>query len=129
MASLHELVTAEDRQALADLGFMALGQARPDLAVPLFEGLVALSPPGGTAIEAAAIGLGMAHVGIGEPEKAVGILRDAPPSESVTLYLAIALAGSGKIAEAREMLEDLLALGADPAHATLARETLEGLPT
>ena len=122
-----DIFTGEDRRMLAELGFYAVGGGLPGLAERIFAGLELLCPPGSEGGEAVRIGLALAAMGRDEPETAVEILRRAQPTDAVTVYLGVALAKAGEQAEAREVLEDLLATGPDPNHAGLAQATLDAM--
>lgn len=124
LASLEGLFTREDRQLLAEIGFMAIGGGFPAAAALIFEAVEIVSPAGAPNLEAARIGRALAALGLGCPDDAVAILRAAPPSDAVAVYLGMALARAGAREEAEEVLSDLLATGPDEAHAELARATL-----
>lgn len=121
-----DLLEASDRRVLADLGFTALGLERPDLAARIFKALDALSNEPGSR-EASQIGLGLTALAEGDAPAAVDILRGAGPSPGVTTYLGLALVRDGRVAEAREVLEDLVGSAGDSPHAELARQILESM--
>ena len=111
-------LSSEDARLLAELGFLGVSRGMAREADAVFKAL-ALARPGG---EAAAIGRALVLMGAGDARAAAAILRNAPPTDAVAAFTALALARAGEREDAAERLEDV-ADGSGPV-AEMAREAL-----
>ena len=87
-------VSTEEAKLLAEIGFVGIGR---DFAGPskiVFMALGRVRPDE----EAAPIGLALVALAQKEPQRAVSVLRDAPQTEAVIAFRAIAYAQVGEIA-------------------------------
>jgi predicted O-linked N-acetylglucosamine transferase (SPINDLY family) len=100
-------------------GFLNAGRA--DKAISLFEQALEADP----AAHVAAFGLGIAHTGTGQPEKAVAVLQplteERPDFADAHVALSEALAKLGRHAEEAEALSTAVSLNPVPAPELLLR--------
>lgn len=122
-----DVFTGNDRRMLTELGFFAMGAGLSRVSDQIFSALEVLCDGGSEGSNAARIGLAIAAMARDEPQAAVDILRRSPPSDAITAYLGIALAKTGAVNEAKEILSELVAGDPESPHADLAKDMLATL--
>jgi hypothetical protein len=102
---------AEAVRLFAEIGFLGLGRGRTAEAEVIFDMLRVLRP----SEEAGAIGAALTALAAGRPDSAVKLLKVADQTPAVMAFAAMAHARLGESAQARALIEDLEAMGAEPA--------------
>lgn len=121
---MTDLLETDDTRLLTEIGFIALSAGLDAPAEKIFRGIEAARPTQ----EAGPIGRALVHMGRGELDAAVTLLRALPPSDAALSYLGLALARRGDGAEARAILQRVARTSSDAAFIGLASAALEGLP-
>jgi predicted Zn-dependent protease len=111
---------AEAVRLFAEIGFLGLGRGRTAEAETIFEMLRALRP----SEEAGAVGSAMAALAVNRPDSAIKLLKAAEQTPAVMAFSALAHARLGESALARALVEDLEAMGAEPALLDMAQGAL-----
>lgn len=117
---MDEVLGSEDVRLLVDIGFIALSAGLNAEARAIFSGVTSARP----AQEAGPLGTAMVHLGEGEVDLAVAVLRKLPPSDAALTYLGMALMRRGDTAEARRILGEIAQTAGDTPFGALAREIL-----
>ena len=120
---MDELIATEDARLLAEIGFIALSAGLDQQAEAIFAGLKAAKP----SQEAGPLGLAMVHMGRGELDAAIAILKALPPSDAAQTYLGLALARRGDTGEARSIFDRVIRTTRDASFSALARAGLDQL--
>ena len=111
----------QDVRLLADIGFLTLSYGHFDKAETIFKGVQVARPES----EAGPLGIALTHLARGNVHATVEALRKLPPSDSVRLYLAIALGRSGDKQGAEELFQDLVKTAGGTAYADIAASHLK----
>lgn len=115
-----ELLTSDETRLLASIGMLGLSRGALDAADTIFAAL-RLARPGA---EIGPLGQALVKLAKGDARGAAAILNAAPPSDAIYFFQAVALRGMGEEAEARDILENLAAVAADPIR-DMARQMIE----
>lgn len=115
------MLTREEKQLLAEIGFLGISTNRLDEARAIFSMLCSEMPEN----EAGFVGLALTLMAQGRGYEAQGVL-DAAPSSDVTLaFSVLAAVATGATTEARDKLGELETLGPAPHLLTMARAALD----
>jgi hypothetical protein len=104
----------------AEIGFLGLGRGLPAQAEVIFDMLRSLRP----GEEAGAIGAALTALAANRPDAAIKLLKTASQTPAVMAFSAMAHARLGETAMARALVEDLEAMGAEPALLQMAQEAI-----
>lgn len=88
-------------QDLVEAGFLAASRNMAPVALDVFAAVIAARP----ALAAGYVGSAYAFLGAGMPEKALEILRDAPPGMETDLFRGMASLRAGRVEAGRKLLE------------------------
>ena len=114
------MIESKDVRTLVDLGFIAVTRGLDKHAIAIFDGVRAVRPDE----DAAYIGPALLMIQKGDINGAIKLLRSRPPSDSIRVFLGMALLRHGDITDAIDVLQDLVATAGDPALADLATNLL-----
>ena len=114
------MIESKDVRTLVDLGFIAVTRGLDKHAAAIFDGVRAVRPNE----DAAYIGPALLMIQKGDINGAIKLLRSRPPSDSIRVFLGMALLRHGDIKDAVDVLHDLVATAGDPALSDLARNLL-----
>ncbi|MEO9530045.1 tetratricopeptide repeat protein [Roseibium sp.] len=120
MAAIDDIITSQDLQLLADIGFIAGSRGMNDHANAIFEAIRALRPEQ----EAGFLGSAMIRILAGDPGAAIKELEKAPTTVATRTFLGIALVQQGNVPRGREVLEAVVSTAPDTPFAHLAETTL-----
>jgi hypothetical protein len=115
-----ELLSSDETRLLASIGMLGLSRGALEASETVFAAL-ALARPGA---EIGPLGQALVKMAKGDARAAAAILNAAAPSDAIYFFLAVALRGMGEEAEARDILENLAAVAADPIR-DIARQMIE----
>ena len=121
---MSDLLATDDTRLLTEIGFIALSAGLDRNAEAIFKGIEAARP----SQEAGPLGRALVHMGRGELDGAIALLRSLPPSDAAQTYLGLALARRGDGSEARAILQRVARTSSDQAFVDLANATLQELP-
>lgn len=111
---------ADAVRLFAEIGFLGLGRGRTAEAEVIFDMLQTLRPNE----EAGAVGGALTALAVNRPDSAIRMLKGAEQTHAVMAFSALAHARLGESAQARALIEDLEAMGADPGLLELAQGAL-----
>ena len=111
---------ADAVKLFAEIGFLGLGRGRTAEAAVIFDMLLALRPSD----EVGAIGSALSALAVNRPDSAVRVLKSAEQTPAVMAFSAMAHARLGETAQARALIEDLEAMGVEPALLDMAQGAL-----
>ena len=114
-----DILSTEATRLLASLGMLGLSRGALRQAETVFKALSLARPDQ----EIGPIGEGLALLARGEARGAVARLRQAPPTDGTSLFLAMAYGQMGERDEAQDILENLLTAD-NPAVRHLAGQML-----
>jgi len=120
-------LTPEQVRTLTEIGMMAAGHGYTAEATAIFESLRVLRPNRPFAY----VGLAVTSMNSGKPDEAVRVLESeglaaCPGDGDIRAFLGLALTLSQRSAEARRVLEALLAEQPEAESARMARALLSG---
>ena len=105
------MLNSDEVRMLVDLGFVAVTRGMEAQAAAIFDGVQAIRPDQ----DASYIGPALILMNKGDVASAIKLLRSRPPSDSIRLFLGMALLRLGEIAEGEAVLHDLVATAREPA--------------
>jgi hypothetical protein len=111
---------ADAVKLFAEIGFLGLGRGQPAQAEVIFDMLRNLRP----GEETGAIGGALTAMAADRPDAAIKVLKAAGQTPAVVAFSAMAHARLGETAMARALVEDLEAMGAEPALLEMAQGAL-----
>ncbi len=114
------MIESKDVRTLVDLGFIAVTRGLDKHATAIFDGIRAVRPDE----DAAYIGPALLMIQKGDMNGAIKLLRSRPPSDSIRLFLGMALLRHGDISDAIDVLQDVIATARDGAFTELAKNML-----
>ncbi|MDO6966478.1 hypothetical protein [Rhizobium alvei] len=114
-----EILSTDAARLLASLGMLGLSRGAFQQAETVFKALSLARPDQ----EIGPLGEGLTLLAKGETRRAIARLRQAPPTESANLFLAMAYGQIGERDEAQDILENLLTAD-NPAVRQLAGQML-----
>lgn len=115
-----EILSSEAARLLASLGMLGLSRGAVEPAETVFKALSLARPEQ----EIGPIGEALAMLAQGDARRAIVRLRQAPPTDGASLFLALAYAQIGERDEAEDILENLVASDNDTLR-QLARRMLQ----
>lgn len=115
------ILTREDRQLLAEIGFLGISANRPQDAEAIFAMLCKEMPDN----DAGFVGLAFALMAQGRPEDAGQALDRAPASDVTLAFKVLALAAAGSMTQAAACLDELQTLGPSQELMAMARAALD----
>lgn len=99
-----EILSTEAARLLASLGMLGLSRGAVDQSRTVFRALSLARPDQ----EIGPIGEGLTLLARGDARAAISRLRQAPPTDGASLFLAMAYGQIGERDEAQDILENLL---------------------
>ena len=113
---------ADAVRLFAEIGFLGLSRDMPDQSAVIFDMVCSLRP----GEEAGAIGSALAALAAGRPDAAIKTLKLAEQTPAVIAFSAMAHARLGETRLAGALIEDLEAMGAEPALVEMAQGAVAG---
>ena len=114
------MIESDEVRMLVDLGFLAVTRGLEKHAQSIFDGVRAVRPDE----DAAYIGQALLHIQQNNLSGAVKLLRSRPPSDGIRLFLGMALLRLGDIADAEDVLQDIVKTAREPAMVEMAKVLL-----
>lgn len=115
-------IGTEDLRLLAEIGFLGIGRGRAAEAAAIFAFLRLQRPD----LEAGHVGGALSELAQGRPAEAAEMLRNAPQTESVLAFRALAHGRAGDRRMAQEILGDLGFMRAGMAVMEIAEGAAKG---